>query len=355
MSPVRALAALCLLLGCVVLPLAPAGATPRDENPLAAHPWGVYKGNAEMAWAPYAAATGRTRKLLGKIALQPKAKWFGNWIPNSDIAGKVNDYIANATGGDPDVMVQMTLFRMNPWEQDACARLPTTAEKASYKEYVRRFARAVGDAHAAVVLQPDGPFALCAPGGSKAHSKLIAYTAERLSRLPNTTTYIEAGTAEWNGYDPQRAVRLLVRGGVEHLRGFTFNVTHYESTASQVEFGAEVVAALAERGIPGKHFVVDTAENGRPFTGKWWRANNDGERWDNAATCQTRRQKRCVTLGIPPTTRVARAAWGLSDRVEKLARRHVDAYLWAGRPWLLNQTAPFSMQRALDVARTTPY
>jgi len=355
MSQVRALAALCLLVGGVMLPFAPAQATPRDENPLAAHPWGVYQGNAEMAWAPYTLATGKEKKLLGKIALQPKAKWFGNWIPNNDIADKVHAYIDNATGGDPDVMVHMTLFRMNPWEQDACARLPTKAEKASYKQYVRRFARAVGDAHAAVVLQPDGPFALCAPGGSKAHSKLIAYTAERLSRLPHTTTYIEAGSAEWNGYDPQRAVKLLVRGGVEHVRGFTFNVTHYESTSSQIEFGAQVVAALAERGIHGKHFVVDTAENGRPFTGTWWRAHNDGERWDNAATCQKKEQKRCVTLGIPPTTRVARERWGLSDEVEKLARKHVDAYLWAGRPWLHNQTAPFSLTRALDIARTTPY
>jgi len=40
MSPVRALAALCLLVGCLVLPFAPAQATPRDENPLAGHPWG---------------------------------------------------------------------------------------------------------------------------------------------------------------------------------------------------------------------------------------------------------------------------------------------------------------------------
>jgi cellulase/cellobiase CelA1 len=308
-----------------------------------------------MAWLPYTLATGTQKRLLGRIALTPKAKWFGNWIPNSEIAGKVRSYIDNATGGDPDVMVHMTLFRMNPWEQDACTMLPTSEQKASYKQYVRRFARAVGETHAAIVLQPDGPFALCAPGGSRAHSRLIAYSAERLSRLPNATTYIEAGTAEWNGYDPQRAVRLLVRGGVEHVRGFTFNVTHYESTASQVRFGAQVVEALADRGIPGKHFVVDTAENGRPFTGKWWRAHNTGERWDNATTCQKRSDRRCVTLGIPPTTRVAAKRWGLPPDVRRLARRHVDAYLWAGRPWLLNQTAPFDLSRGLAVARTTPW
>ncbi len=351
MSPVRSLAALCLLLGCLVLPLAPAQATPRDENPLAGRVWGVYQGNAEMAWLPYTLATGKQKKLLGRIALTPKAKWFGNWISNADIGQKVDDYIANAAGGDEEVLVQLTLFRMNPWEQDACRLLPTTAQKASYKQYVRRFAKAIGDQHAAVVLQPDGPFALCAPHGSKAHSRLIAYTAEVLSGLPHTATYIEAGTAEWNHFEVSRAVRLLVRGGVEHVRGFTFNVTHYESTASQVRFGAGV----ADRGLGRKHFVVDTAENGRPFTGTWWRAHNTGERWDNATTCSTRKQKHCVTLGIPPTTQVAAKRWGLPADVRRLAREHVDAYLWAGRPWLFNQTAPFDLTRGLAVARTTPW
>jgi len=355
MSRSKTLALLCLLTGLLLAPLSPAQATPRDENPLAQHEWGVYGGPAEMAWAPYVAATGTTKKLLGKIALRPKAKWFGNWIPNHEISQKVHDYIRNATGGDDDVMVHMTLFRMNPWEQDACTMLPTKAQKASYKQYIRRFAKAVGDTHAAVVIQPDGPFALCAPGGSKAHSRLIAYTARRLATLPNTTAYIEAGTAEWNGYDPARAVKLLVRGGVEHVRGFTFNVTHYESTASQVDFGVKVVKLLAKRGITGKHFVVDTAENGRPFTGKWWRAHNTGERWDNAKTCKSKRDRKCVTLGIPPTTKVAAKKWHLPARTRRLARKYVDAYLWAGRPWLHNQTSPFSLKRALAVARTTPY
>lgn len=355
MSRFRLPTALALGLLLPLLVMAPASATPRTDNPLAGREWGVYQGLAEMAWLPYTLATGKEKKLLGRIALTPKAKWFGNWISNDDIAQKVDDYIANAAGGDEEVLVQLTLFRMNPWEQDACTMLPTRAQKRSYKQYVRRFARAIGDQHAAVVVQPDGPFALCAPHGSRAHSKLIAYTAERLSGLPHTATYLEAGTAEWNHYDVDRAVTLLTRGGVEHVRGFTFNVTHYEPTADQVRFGAEVVKALAARGLGHKHFVVDTAENGRPFTGTWWRAHNTGERWDNATTCSTKSQTHCVTLGIPPTTHVAAKQWGLPDDVRRLARKHVDAYLWAGRPWLFNQTAPFDVGRGLAVARTTPW
>lgn len=344
-------AALCLLAGLLMLPLAPAQATPRDENPLAGHEWGVYQGPAEMAWAPYENATGRKKELLAKIALRPKAKWFGAWIPDDEIAGKVNDYIANATGGDDDVLVQLTLFRMVPWEQLTCTRKPTTAEKDSYRRYVRRFARAIGDARAAVVVQPDGPFANC----GKVYSRLVRYAVLRLEPLPRTATYVEVGSSAWNHDDPAEAVRLLVRGGIDHARGFHLNTTHYQPTADEVRFGARVVRALAARGVRGKHFTVDTAENGRPFTWEWFWAHHPQGIWNNAPTCQTRSQTHCVTLGIPPTTRVAARKWGLPADVRRLARQHVDGYLWAGRPWLHIQTAPFDMERALSMARTTPY
>ncbi|MGZ5398675.1 MAG: glycoside hydrolase family 6 protein [Nocardioides sp.] len=365
MSPRTTLPSLIAALLLTGLLTAPAPAAPDDGapvaarraavNPLAGREWGVYRGPAEMAWQPYVDAKGQRKKLLAKIALRPKAKWFGAWIPDREIGGKVREYVANATGGDDEVMVHMTLFRVVPWEQDACKRLPTAAEKTSYKRYVRRFAAAIDDTHAAIVLQPDGPFALCSPGRSRVLSGLVQYAARRLGALPHASVYIDVGSAGWNHHDPANAVRQLVRGGIEHVRGFHLNTTHYEATVDEIGFGAKVVAALAARGLTGKHFTVDTAENGRPFTWQDWSDHPQGEIFNNAKTCETAADRRCVTLGIPPTTRVAAKRWGLPDQARRLARRHVDAYLWAGRPWLVNQTAPFSMDRALDIARTTPY
>ncbi|WKN50398.1 glycoside hydrolase family 6 protein [Nocardioides sp. Arc9.136] len=336
------------------LPASPAAVGTGSDNPLAGGTWGVYRGGAEMAWAPYERATGRQRELLGQIANAPKAKWFGDWIPDRDIAARVGEYVANAQGGDPDALVQLTVFRMVPWEHEACTRLPTKSEKASYKRWVRSFAGALGDTRAAVVLQPDGPFALCAPRGSTQLSRLVAYAARALAALPRTSVYIEVGSAGWNHLDPQLAVTQLVRAGVRHVRGFHLNTTHYETTARQVRFGARVVEALAARGIAGRHFTVDTAQNGRGFTFEYNRRHHGG-RFDNAPTCTTRKQRRCVTLGIPPTWQVADERWGMPDDVRRLAAAHVDGYLWAGRPWLDRQAKPFDLRRALAVARTTPY
>ena len=47
--------------------------------------------------------------------------------------------------------------------------------------------------------------------------------------------------------------------------------------------------------------------------------------------------------------------WGLPEQARQDARRHVDAYLWFGRPWLYRQNQPFVMERALGLVRSSPY
>ena len=97
--------------------------------------------------------------------------------------------------------------------------------------------------------------------------------------------------------------------------------------------------------------MVNTAENGRPFTYQQYHGPN----YDNARVCPSRSAHRCVTLGIPPTWHVASRRWHLSAGLRRIARRLVDGYLWIGRPWLDNQSDPFDLKRSLSLARTTPF
>jgi len=343
--------ALTALLGSAVTVAAepPSPGRGADDNPLAGRPWGVYKGKADQAWMPYVNATGKRKKLLAKIALRPKAKWYGAWVPDRDIEAKIREHVANATKGNPEALFSAAVFRMVPWEHDACDRLPTAAEVRSYKTWIRGFARGLGDAHAMLVLQPDGPFALCVPGGSGLPSSLVGFAARRFAKLPNASVYIDAGAADWTSVED--ALDILLPAGVEHVRGFALNSTHYVSTGDEIRYGADVVAALEERGITGKHFVVNTAANGKPFNGY----DYDGPNFDNAETCRTKQDTSCVTLGIPPTADVTNPAWGLTAEENTLAATYVDGYVWVGRPWLYMQNDPFVMSRALAVARTTPY
>src|SRR5690242_15192232 len=72
---------------------ASAAAERTDDNPLAGRPWGVYRGKGDQAWTPYLNATGKRKKLLAKIALRPKAKWYGAWIPDRDIEATVRKHV----------------------------------------------------------------------------------------------------------------------------------------------------------------------------------------------------------------------------------------------------------------------
>jgi endoglucanase len=338
----------------LTVPMPPASAA-NPSNPLAGRPWGVYRGSADPAWDPYQRASGQQKQLLATIALAPKAKFFGAWIPNSQIAEKIRQYVDSSTGGDPDVLVQLTLFRMVPWESEACQRLPTKAERSSYRRYIDIVAHTLGDTHAAVVLQPDGPFLRCVPHHSPVPAELLTYAARTLSAQPNVSVYVEMGSADWFRDDPDDAVSMLRSAGVAYTRGFALDSSHFDSVGRQIAFGAQIVARLADHGITHRHFVIDTSDSGHPFTGAWYHRHHPNRPLGYAEPCQSAGQSHCVALGIPPTTDVGAGAWGLTDRQVRTAEKLVDGYLWVSRPWLAHQSGPFSLGRALDEVRFSPY
>ncbi|WP_299053347.1 glycoside hydrolase family 6 protein [uncultured Nocardioides sp.] len=325
-------------------------------NPLAGRRWGVYTGTMEQSWRPYLNADAAWKKnLLAEIALRPKSKWFGSWIGERDIEGMVREYVRSSQAGDPDALVQMALFRMRPWGSEVCERLPTEAEKASYKSWIAGAARGIGDAHAAVVLQPDLLVARCAPDGGQAVAWLVAWATRTLSAQPHTSVYIDAGAHDWP--PPSRggakaAVDYLVKSGVRAARGFAMNGTHYSDVRLEVQRAAEIDADLRRRGIEGKKAVISTSSNGKPFV---FGAYDPQTERDNARVCRSATDPQmCVTLGIPPSMDPDAPAWGLPADTAAQAARVVDGYVWFGRPWLYNQADPFVWTRAYQLVRSWP-
>jgi hypothetical protein len=318
------------------------------SNPLAGVTWGHFTGTLDGVYPAYAAARGRDRRLLAKIALRPLAFWFGAWDADHSARQVARQYIRRVTHGNRNVLAQVTVFRLTPWEGAACSELPDPAQQASYKRWIDGFAAGIGSSRVALILQPDIPFALCSPGGSQVPLHLVAYAAQRFSGLPHTTVYIDGGTVAWDS--ATQAARLLEAAGIRHARGFALDTTQTAGTAIEVDFGAAVLRHLAAAGIKGKRFVVNTAENGAPFLAGQYPGNPNDPR-----ACRNRRDHVCVTLGIPPTTDTAASAWGLPRRERSIAARDADAYLWIGRPWLTSSSDAFDRSRALALAASTPF
>ncbi|QOT19493.1 glycoside hydrolase family 6 protein [Paenarthrobacter sp. YJN-5] len=338
---------------------APQPAHPQNPtNPLANRLWGVYHGPQDQLYNVYESANAQTRAALDTIRVRPRTKWYGNFLADHEIQSRAKDYIVNSQAGNPTTLSQMAVFRMKPWEHDACTRVPTPVEQASYKTWIRNLAAGIGDSPTLIVMQPDGPFLWCVPD-IKTTSKLLRFATKTLSNLPNTSVYIDAGAADWceNGRraTAARCAGILKRTGIKWARGFAMDSTHYTGPVDNIRLGSQIVNHLRARGYGEKHFIVDTAKSGQPTNWLDMKPSAPGELKDNARTCSRPGMKRCVTLGIPPTARPGDPQWGLPADVAELAARNVDGFVWFGRPWLYNQADPFVLQRAMDMVRTTPW
>lgn len=315
-------------------------------NPLAGMQWGIYKGPIDGVYPAYQAAHGRNRRLMAKIALQPLTIWTGAWYPVNYAQTVAREIIQDTTGGNSNLLSQIAVFRLDPWEGQACHGSWSTGDQVSYRAWISQFAAGIGKSRVALILQPDLPFALCA--GSSVPAQLVAYAAAKFTALRHTTVYIDIGAAQWASVG--QAASLLEQTGIQHVRGFALNVTQYGSTAAELEYGAAITRALGAAGIRNKHFVINTDENGAPFLAGQYPGNAN-----EARACNGPHDHLCVTLGIPPTTDVASPRWGLSAADRAIARQDADAYLWAGRPWVDNNSGSFVFSRALQLAASTPF
>jgi hypothetical protein len=326
--------------------------TPAKTNPLAGMPWGVYSGTQDGVHPAWQKATGTPKTLLAKVALRPRARWYGSWITTHDIRAQVRDDIVLEQQGDPNVVVPMAMFRLWPHHESHKDDPLSPAARQAYRNWVSAAARGIGSARVLMILEPDLPVALNGWRPS-VRLRLVNYAARTFGALPNATVYLDGGGSDW--LTAAKAASMLEAAGVSHVRGFALDGTHYTSTSSNLVHGRQILAALAQRGFPGKHFVVDTSDNGHPFTYAWYYRTHPPGPFGGAAACKTKTQHQCVALGIPPTTHVAAAAWHLPTRAAGMARRWCDAYVWYNRPWLKNGTYPFQLDRTLAIARTSPF
>ncbi|GAA1906809.1 glycoside hydrolase family 6 protein [Nocardioides lentus] len=334
---------------------APVVGAHRDNptNPLAGRRWGVYRGPIEQAWEPYVQARGAQKELLAEIALRPKAKWFVRNLGPRQLREKVREYVRVSQAGDPGTLVQLALFGMQPWGAEMCRRVPTSGERNAYKAWVRAAVNGIGDAHTAVVLQPDLLIARCSPDGGRAIRSLVAWASRALSAAPHTSVYLDSGAWDWPNASQggaAAAADLLLESGIRSARGFALNATHYSPVGREIRRARDLSRELAARGVPGKRGVISTTSNGRGFTFGDYEPKASQ---DNARTCTSVDDTAmCVMLGIPPGARVDAPGLGLDATARAAAGEYVDGWMWFGRPWLHDQASPFVHQRAYDLARS---
>ncbi|SEG55342.1 endoglucanase [Nonomuraea solani] len=226
------------------------------------------------------------------IASKPIFEWFGGWFP--DITQAVDTYVGAAQAQDKLPM----LAAYNIPHRDACATESAggagTAE--AYAAWITEFAKAIGNRHAIVVLEPDAVAAAgCldrdsdADTNSAAQYAILANATQVLrTEAPNAWVYLDAGNATW--HTPAQIVPLLQQSGISNTRGFSVNVSNYLTTGVTEPWAAQVGGALA------KPYVIDTSRNGN---GPW----SDSTPEDNWCNPPGR------ALGTPPVKQTSGAEY----------------------------------------------
>ena len=297
-----------LLLALTLLLVAAPAAVPAQAGAQAGNPLAgvrLFVDRDSPSWHQWRAyrRRGQARKaaLVWKIAREPKAIWLGRWTrPN--FRKKVRRLIvaAKRQGAVP-------VFTVMRAQSSGCGPGYTAGgprEDARTRAWYRRLARTIGHARVVIAFEPDslGTIDCHAPSRRDDRLRLLRYGVKALSRRPNTTIYLEAGASDWE--PARRTARQLRAIGIARVRGFMLNATHQDWTRANIRHGLAI-----SRRVGGKHFVINTAENGRGPV-HYRRAN--GRRitvWCNPGL---------RGLGPPPTTSTSHPL--------------VDAYLWINRP-----------------------
>jgi endoglucanase len=232
-------------------------------------------------------------RMMEKVASTSQADWFTGDSGKSfrqSVAARTRQIVR--AGGLP-VYVLYNIPRRD------CGAYSAGGAKnaAAYRRWIDAFAATIGKRKVAVVLEPDAlPGLDClSKSGRASRYALIRYAVTRLARNPRAALYLDAGNSDWQ---PTSVIAKRLReAGVARARGFSLNVSNFQTTATSVAYGKRL-----SRLVGGKHFVVDTSRNG---LGPW----NGPEYWCNPPG---------RALGVRPTARPASSL--------------ADAYLWIKLP-----------------------
>jgi len=270
---------------------------PRTGNPFAGIR--IYRApysNAENAQQRLAKTNPADALLIGKIAAQPQASWYGGW--SGDVRTVVTNYVnAAERAGELALLVAYNVPNRDCGQYSAGG----ASDDSSYAEWIKGVAEGIGQRRAVVVLEPDalGLLTQClSPEDQEKRLELIRQAVVLLEAQPGVAVYIDAGHSGW--VPAAEMAQRLRRAGIAEARGFALNTSNYRADAELVSYGKELIAALGQ----DSHFVVDSSRNGNGPA-----PAGDPEDWCNPEG---------RALGRAPTTDTGEPA--------------LDAFLWLKRP-----------------------
>ena len=270
---------------------------------------------------------------LNAIGGQPDVEHFGTFS-GPDVGIAVAHYLDRAAVQEPGTVPMLATYRLvyghcGHWSDPA-------SEQQAYHDFISRFAAGVGGHRAVLFLEMDSLITV----GCLSHQGVAVRMHELddainvlTANCPHLVVYLDAGAAD--AVPAPQIAQLLRRAGVAKIQGFFLNSTHFDRTTREIRYGEQI-----SRLTGGKHFVVNTAENGRGPLVPHNRVKNGNE-----VLCNP------LNRGLGP---VPTANTGF---------RNVDAFAWIANPGKSGgqcragapKTGNFWLALALELVRNANY
>lgn len=258
-----------------------ASTTPPSSNPLAGASFWIDPNSQARREMHQRAGDSVAVSALRKIADQPNAEWFGDWVPTSQVRDRISARTgAAAASGTVPVLVLYAI----PGRDCGSYSAGGLSGPAAYAAWIRAVADGLGNRRAVVVVEPDALAQLdcLAAGPRQERLDMLRRAVRVLGSAPGAVVYLDAGNSGWIGA-ADMATRLRA-AGVSLASGFSLNVSNFHLTSDELAFGDDLSARL-----DGAHYVVDTSRNGLgPASGPLAWCNPQGRALGKRPTTDTR-------------------------------------------------------------------
>jgi endoglucanase len=215
-------------------------------------------------WVAHNRRDPRAPTISDRIVSQPQARWFDG----PDVAGiaeRVRAYVEPALEvGQIPVLVTYAIPQRDGGGHSAGG----VTDLVAYRAWIERFTMGIGAARCMVVIEPD---ALSLQDHLADHEQAARLHTLKEAVLiiragaPQTRIFLDSGHSNWLPA-PDQARRLLA-AGVHSCAGFATNVSNFNSTNQELDYGRRLRRAL---GHPHLRQVIDVSRNGQPVANGQW-------------------------------------------------------------------------------------
>jgi endoglucanase len=201
-------------------------------------------------------------RLIRAMIDTPQAVWFTKGTPAS-VRREVRQTVTRAAAKRTvPVLVAYNI----PFRDCAQFSAGGATTRAEYEAWIDAFAAGVGNRPAIVILEPDGlgiipwydPYGSadgssalewCQPAEADPATAapdrfaMLRHAVDALGGLPDVTTYLDGTHTAWLGVGD--SAERLAQAGVAGAAGFYLDVSNYQLTANNVQYGRWISACLA--------------------------------------------------------------------------------------------------------------